>query len=87
MKKLRVGVIGLGVGYFHIKGHMSHPMAEVVAGSDMDPKRLEERGKVKIPESIKGKKEVQENLNLAYDSVKIENEKEEVLECQPVTTS
>ncbi|MBT9161047.1 MAG: hypothetical protein DDT26_02345 [Dehalococcoidia bacterium] len=43
--------------------------------------------KVKIPESIKGKKEVQENLNLAYDSVKIENEKEEVLECQPVTTS
>ncbi|MBT9147615.1 MAG: hypothetical protein DDT32_01377 [Syntrophomonadaceae bacterium] len=43
--------------------------------------------KVKIPESIKGKKEVQENLNLAYDSVKIENEKEEVLECQLVTTS
>lgn len=51
MKKLRVGVIGLVVGYFHIKGHMSHPMAEVVAGSDMDPKRLEERGKkeLKIP--------------------------------------
>jgi len=42
---------------------------------------------VKIPESIKGEKEVQESLNLAYDSVKIENEKEEVLECQFVTTS
>ncbi|HCG76611.1 TPA: hypothetical protein DEW49_01715, partial [bacterium] len=49
--------------------------------------RKQEEGKVKIPESIKGEKEVQESLNLAYDSVKIENEKEEVLECQFVTTS
>ncbi|MBT9146010.1 MAG: 1,5-anhydro-D-fructose reductase [candidate division WS2 bacterium] len=51
MKKLRVGVIGLGVGYLHIKGYMSHPMAEVVAVSDTNPKRLEERGKkeLKIP--------------------------------------
>ena len=37
--------------------------------------------------SIRGKKEVVEGLNLAYDSVKIEEEKEEVLECQLVTTS
>jgi len=46
-----------------------------------------ESSRIKIPESIRGGKEVQENLNFAYDSVKIENEKEEVLECQFVTTS
>jgi len=43
--------------------------------------------KIKIPESIRGEKVVEENLTFACDSVKIENEKEEVLECQFVTTS
>ncbi len=38
-------------------------------------------------ESIKGRKEVEKNLTFAYDSVKIENENKEVLECQFVTTS
>jgi len=42
---------------------------------------------VKIPELIRGGKEVQESLNLAYDSVKINGVKEEVLECPLVTTS
>jgi len=47
-----------------------------------------ESNKVKIPESIRGEKGVVEkNLTFAYDSVKIENEKEEVLEYQLVTTS
>jgi len=32
-----------------------------------------------------GEKEVVKNLNLAYDFVKIENEKEEVLDTQIVT--
>jgi hypothetical protein len=40
-----------------------------------------------MPESIRGEKEVQESLNLAYDSVEINRIKEEVLECQFVTTS
>ena len=42
---------------------------------------------VRIPESIRGDKEVQETLPFAYDSVEIENKKKEVPECQLVTTS
>jgi len=38
-------------------------------------------------ESIKGEKEVQENLTFAYNSVEIENKNKEVLEYQFVTTS
>lgn len=46
-----------------------------------------EISKVKISESIRGTKEVQENLTFVYDSVKKKNGvKEEVLECQLVTT-
>jgi hypothetical protein len=43
-----------------------------------------EGSKVKIPESIRGKKEVEKNLTFVYDSVKI---KKEVMECQFVTIS
>jgi len=47
-----------------------------------------ESSKVKILESIEGREEVVEkNLTFAYDSVKINGVKEEVLECQFVTTS
>jgi len=46
-----------------------------------------ESGKVKIPELIRGEKEVEKNLIFAYDSVKIENENKEALECPLVTTS
>jgi len=46
-----------------------------------------ESGKLKIPKSIRRGKDVQESLNLAYDSVKIESEKREVLETQLVTTT
>lgn len=45
------------------------------------------RSKIKSPELIRGRKEVQDNLNLAYDSVRIEKIKKEVLACQSVTTS
>ncbi len=41
MKKLRVGVIGLGMGKAHIKGYQKHAMAEVVAVADLDRKRLD----------------------------------------------
>jgi len=41
--------------------------------------------KTKILESIRGEKEVQENLTFAYDSVEIENKNKEVLESQIVT--
>jgi len=33
--------------------------------------------KIKIPESIRGEKGVQENLTLAYDSVETENKNKE----------
>ena len=44
MEKLRVGVIGLGIGRHHIAGYQTHPQAEVVAIADTDEARLEEVG-------------------------------------------
>jgi predicted dehydrogenase len=44
MAKLRVGVIGLGIGRHHIAGYQSHPDAEVVAIADLDEVRLKEIG-------------------------------------------
>lgn len=44
MEKLRIGVIGLGIGKFHIEGYLKHPAAEVSAIADMDEKRLKEIG-------------------------------------------
>lgn len=44
MKKLRVGVIGLGMGRAHVHEFQNHPNAEVVAIADIDEKRLDELG-------------------------------------------
>ena len=44
MDKIRVGVIGLGIGRHHIRGYQSHPNAEVVAIADLDETRLAEVG-------------------------------------------
>jgi len=44
MKKLRVGVIGLGMGRGHVKGYNEHPCAEVVAIADFDASRLRDVG-------------------------------------------
>jgi predicted dehydrogenase len=43
-KKLRVGVIGLGMGRWHVRGYQSHPAAAVVAVADADAARLQEMG-------------------------------------------
>ena len=43
-KKLRIGVVGLGVGRGHIRGFRSHPRADVVAMADVDPGRLKTVG-------------------------------------------
>lgn len=43
--------------------------------------------KLKIPESIRGEKGVEENSTFTHDFVKVENENKEVLEHQFVTTS
>lgn len=39
-QRLRVGVIGLGIGRMHIEGWRQHPHVEVVAIADADPVRL-----------------------------------------------
>jgi len=44
MTKLRIGVIGLGMGRHHIAGYQTHPQAEVVAVADPDAARLQEIG-------------------------------------------
>jgi len=44
MKTLRIGVIGLGIGRWHIEGYKTHPAAEVVAIADPDAARLAELG-------------------------------------------
>jgi len=41
MKKLRVGVIGLGMGRAHIMGYRTHPGADVVALADSNRERLD----------------------------------------------
>jgi predicted dehydrogenase len=43
-KKLRIGVIGLGIGSCHVVGYRQHPQAEVVALADMDSKQLAVKG-------------------------------------------
>lgn len=50
MKKLKVGVIGLGMGRWHIAGYREHKACEVLALADPDTKRLAEiGGKFKVP--------------------------------------
>jgi predicted dehydrogenase len=44
MSKVRVGVIGLGMGRHHIAGYQTHPDAEVVAIADLDESRLGQIG-------------------------------------------
>jgi predicted dehydrogenase len=42
MNRLRVGVIGLGIGRSHLRGYREHPAAEIIAAADLDPLRREE---------------------------------------------
>jgi predicted dehydrogenase len=44
MSKIRVGVVGLGIGRHHIAGYQAHPEAEVVSIADLDEARLQEIG-------------------------------------------
>jgi predicted dehydrogenase len=52
MKKLRAGVIGLGMGRSHIDGYQSHPGVDMVAIADTDAAKLEDIGNAK---GIKGR--------------------------------
>jgi predicted dehydrogenase len=42
MDKIRVGVIGLGMGRHHIAGYQTHPAAEVVAVADLNKELLDQ---------------------------------------------
>ncbi len=44
MNKLRIGIIGLGMGRSHLAGYLTHPQADVVAIADPDAARLREIG-------------------------------------------
>ncbi|MDD2707968.1 MAG: Gfo/Idh/MocA family oxidoreductase [Verrucomicrobiae bacterium] len=44
MKKLRVGIIGLGMGQFHINDYKNHPQVEVAAIADPNAERLKDIG-------------------------------------------
>jgi predicted dehydrogenase len=44
MAKLRIGVIGLGMGSAHIRGYKTHPDAEIVAIADVDAHKLAKVG-------------------------------------------
>ena len=45
MKKIKIAVVGLGMGRSHILGYKTHPSAEIIAAVDIDKKRLNEIGK------------------------------------------
>lgn len=50
MDKLRIGVIGLGMGRNHVTGYQAHPNAQVVAASDLNETLLKDMGgKLSIP--------------------------------------
>jgi predicted dehydrogenase len=42
--KLRIGVIGVGMGKAHVNGYREHPSAEVVALADLNEERLKAVG-------------------------------------------
>ena len=46
MSKLRVGVVGLGMGRNHVRGFQAHAGADVVAVADPQADRLAEIGVV-----------------------------------------
>ncbi|MEJ5199192.1 MAG: Gfo/Idh/MocA family oxidoreductase, partial [Anaerolineae bacterium] len=74
MEKLRVGVIGLGMGRHHIAGYQTHPRAEVVAVADPDPARLQEIGdKFNVPKRYASGEEMLKREKLDVVSIATPN--------------
>lgn len=70
MKKLRIGIIGLGIGRHHAAGYQTHPDAELVAIADLDEKRLKEIGdKHNIPSRYTSAEEMLRDEQLDVVSV------------------
>jgi predicted dehydrogenase len=74
MDKLRVGVIGLGMGRGHVIGYQTHPSAEVVAIADLDESRLTRVGEeLKIKTRYASGEEMLEKEKLDVVSVATPN--------------
>ncbi len=74
-RKLRAGVIGLGMGCNHVRGYRNHPDVELVAVADIDPERLQERGvkDLKVPACYSSAEEMLEKEQLDIVSVAVPN--------------
>ncbi len=74
-KKFRAGVVGLGMGVNHCNGYRSHPDVELVAVADIDPERLEERGRktLQVPHCYSTAEEMFEKEKLDIVSVAVPN--------------
>lgn len=74
MKKLRAGVIGLGMGKAHIRGYQSHPDAEVVAIADLNQERLDSvSSEFNIPSCYKDAQDMLEKEQLDIVSIATPN--------------
>lgn len=70
MSKLRIGVIGLGIGRHHISEYRTHPEAEVVAVAGTDSQRVSEAAKeLGVPRSYTNVEEMIEKEELNVVSV------------------
>ena len=73
-KKLRMGVIGLGMGRGHVKGYQDDPRAEVVALCDINEKRLEAAAaEFKVPQTYRDAGEMFDKADLDAVSVATPN--------------
>ena len=72
--KIRMGVIGLGMGRGHVKGYQADPRAEVVALCDLDAARLQAAAaEFKVPRAFTDAKEMFEKAGLDAVSVATPN--------------
>lgn len=70
MEKIRVGVIGLGMGQYHIAGYLEHPAVQVVAIADVNQALLQEMGdKYQIPKCYTSAEELLQKEKLDVVSV------------------
>ena len=73
-RKLRMGVVGTGMGRGHMNGYKSHPQAELVAICDIDEKRLAEAaGEMGVKETYTDSRQMFRRAGLDGVSVAVPN--------------
>ena len=73
-RKLRCGVIGLGMGRGHIHGYQSHPACELVAVADLDEGRLAAaQAEFKVPQTYTDAQDMLKHAGLDVVSVATPN--------------